>query len=86
MAQASTAMTNNVRHLFNHAAFEPEVVAIIAKAYDRTSAQLPDADPEVIGRIIITAATAGERDPARLSQIAIRSLRDQNSRSPRKPS
>jgi hypothetical protein len=60
-----------IRSFIQPGAFDPEAIAAISEAFEAACNELneagqPRAAPEVIAGRIIAAATAGERDPARL--------------------
>lgn len=68
-----------IDRLLEGAAFGPEATQAMAEAYEaalRTLGILDPADPrtETIARRIISSATAGEDDPVRLCQAALRNL------------
>ena len=52
-------------------AFEPEVVALMTEVFEAACNEQPDVAREVIANRIIAAAKLGERDPARLREIAL---------------
>ena len=65
--------------LFQETAFEPEVVAVLAEAYERARKSLhdkgqPDIVQEIIAQRIIAEAKAGERDPEKLCETALKAL------------
>ena len=61
------------------AAFDPETLSIMGAAYENALRTLPASPPknvrEEIATRIIDSARAGERDPDKLYQIAISTLR-----------
>ena len=70
-------MSDEVSGLFVGSVFEPDVIAAMVEAHRLACAGLhPAVSREVIAKTIITMATAGERDPQKLSQFTILSLQD----------
>jgi hypothetical protein len=64
----------SIRSLIQPGAFEPEAITAMSEAYEAALKELQDTGDvmrEVIARRIITAATLGERNPARLLAAAI---------------
>ena len=72
-------MPTIVHYLKQPAAFEPETLAVMGVAYDSALKSFPTSPPkgvrEVIASRIINGASAGERDPDKLCQIALSALR-----------
>jgi hypothetical protein len=65
-----------VAHLFQEAAFEPAVTAILSEAFERARRSLHDSgQPEIVHEVlakrIIEIARAGERDPRKLCEEAL---------------
>lgn len=66
-------------------AYPPEVVAVMAAAFDRTCASLPTSEAESpdmrrkLAWIIIGFIDRGESDPARLFELAKKALTSPNS-------
>lgn len=59
--------------------FDPETLLVLGAAYDQAVASLhdkgqPDAVCEIIAGRIVASAMKGERDPQRLSQLALRGI------------
>lgn len=69
---------HRVHKLIEGAAFGPEVVALISRAYDAARRELGAAQPatvlETVARRIIDAARTGEHNPEKLTAIALRGL------------
>jgi hypothetical protein len=73
------AGVTDVGDLFKSTAFDPETVKVLCEAYDRACKSLHDTGQpyivnEVIATSIIALAKAGERDPARLCEGALKAL------------
>jgi hypothetical protein len=69
-----------IDRLLEHEAFGPEDIRVLAKAFEDTLsalAVLPRDDrlTELIAKKIIECARTGERDPIRLRECALKSLR-----------
>ena len=65
-----------------HAAFELETIAAMSEAFEAACQELDDTGQpelvlEVIADRIITAASGGERDPARLRAAALAGMLDE---------
>ena len=63
-----------IRSFIQPGAFDPEAIAAMSEAFEAALKELQDTGDvmrEVIARRIITAATLGERNPARLLAAAI---------------
>jgi hypothetical protein len=70
-----------IHRLIEIHSFDPEDVAVISAAFDGALAALglvDRSDPmvELVAERIIKFAQEGERDPARLRDLALKSLRD----------
>jgi hypothetical protein len=70
-----------IYRLLREAAFDDGTVALLTKAYEdalRELALTDRTDPltEIVARKIIDYARMGERDPDRLCELALKSLRD----------
>jgi hypothetical protein len=66
----------SIRLFIQPGAFEPEAIAVMSQALEAALKELQhtgqtEVTQEVIARRIITAATLGERDPARLLAAAL---------------
>jgi hypothetical protein len=69
-----------IRRLIEQDAFDPEAIAAMAAAFEATLAELcladrSDAMTEIVAKRIIQFAQEGERDPIRLRELALKSLR-----------
>jgi hypothetical protein len=69
-----------IRRLIEQDAFDPEAIAAMAAAFEATLAELrlvdrSDAMTEMVAKRIIQFAQEGERDPIRLRELALKSLR-----------
>jgi hypothetical protein len=63
--------------LILEAAFDPETLDVLGRAYAAARSRLGDAAPpalEVVAKRIILAAQDGERDPEMLAAFALRGL------------
>jgi len=72
--------TMPIVRLLQNSAFDPEAVALITSAFEKTckELQLVDrSDPltDLVARTIIKIAQAGERDPQRMRELALKELR-----------
>jgi hypothetical protein len=68
-----------IHSLLQPGVFDPEAIVAMSEALDAACQSQPEAMREVIAQRIISAATFGERDPARLREAALgrpRSERD----------
>jgi hypothetical protein len=70
---------SNVTTLFHEAAFDPETVETLCRAYDMACKSLHDKGQpaivqEIIAKRIIAAARRGERSPEKLCESALTSL------------
>jgi hypothetical protein len=68
-----------IHRLFEQAAFGPEDIKFLAKAYDQALRELrladrSDAMTEMVAKRIIELAQTGIRDPAKLCMLAIEGL------------
>ncbi|MGH6771635.1 MAG: hypothetical protein ACRECO_21755 [Xanthobacteraceae bacterium] len=67
-----------VHELIQGAAFEPETTELMGRAYEAARLQLGPAQPatvlETVAKRIIEATRRGERDPEKLTAIALRGL------------
>lgn len=72
-------MPTIVHYIKQPAVFDPETLSVMGVAYERALRAFPKSAPkdvrEVIAMRIINSARAGERDPAKLCQIALSALR-----------
>jgi hypothetical protein len=63
-----------------HSVFEPDVVAVMGRAYEDVvnALGLNAGDPltELIAREVIALTKAGERDPARLKHLTIQAVQN----------
>lgn len=67
--------------LFQNTSFDPEMIELMARAYEKARKSLhdkgqPSVVQEVIATRIIAAARTGERDPDRLCRTALTALGD----------
>jgi hypothetical protein len=64
--------------LLQGSAFEPELIALLAQAYETASVRIGKDQPplvlETIAKQIIDIAGRGERDPQKMVEYAIRSI------------
>jgi len=70
---------SNVVDLFHTTAFDPETVKVLCDAYDRACQSMHDTGQpyivsEIIALNIIALAKAGERNPDRLCEGALKAL------------
>jgi hypothetical protein len=70
-----------IRRLIEKEIFDPEALQVISTAFDDALRELglsDRGDPvvELVARRIITFAQQGERDPVKLRDLALKSLRD----------
>ena len=67
-----------VHRLIEGAAFEPETTALMGRAYEAAVRRLgtvpPDTVLETLAKRIVDAARAGERNPEKLTDFALRGL------------
>jgi len=67
-----------VHRLIQGAAFEPEMLAVLASAYESALARVGPNQPaivlETIAKHIVEIAGRGERDPQKMVEFAIRGL------------
>jgi hypothetical protein len=68
----------NIHPVIEEAAFEPEAVLQMGRAYEAARKRLGTATPatvlETVAKRIVEAAKLGERDPQRLTSFALRGL------------
>jgi hypothetical protein len=72
-------MSATIIPFLEHASFDSDMVNVLGKAYDSATTALHDTGQspvvrEVLARRIIEIAKTGERDPQRLSQLALAAL------------
>ncbi len=72
-------MSDIVHYIKQPAAFDPETLSAMGVAYENALTAYPTSAPqnarEAIATRIIDSARAGERDPAKLCQFALSTLR-----------
>jgi hypothetical protein len=67
------------RHWFTSAAFDPDEIEVLSKAFEKARKSLHDRGQppivqEIIAQRIIAVAKTGERDPDRLCEAALLAL------------
>jgi hypothetical protein len=70
---------HSVVALFREAAFDPEAVVLLSRAYENACKSLHDTGQpiivqQIIAERIMAAANLGERDPDKLCEIALKAL------------
>jgi len=73
-----------IHQLIEGAAFEPETTALMGRAYEAAIRHLGSAPPpsvlETIAKRILKATQTGERDPDKLTALALRGLQGWDSK------
>lgn len=72
-------MAQILKFIPRDSSFDPETLTLLGTAYDRAIASLrdkgqPESVYEIMAQRIIASATKGERDPDKLTRIALRGI------------